>query len=246
MPLSFNEEVAMGGRTLHVFDYDTYNQYRDLLQYDANIGIKRTDPDGKEYILPVRGSIQSNMDEPGVYLGAQIDFFSRPTTPEEKKEYYPKKDQIFDFGDTKSMQELLDKSDKLNDIKNQILESPDNLTQAPLKPDDKPAMRGLKLAINSKEIDLDKYKDRFGINFPNNKRKLADTDITLFQLNRYCECLDMEMDIVFRDAKGDIANPMNKVITVNVYPGNSDYTTIQDVTPEKPKKESKTDSKDEG
>ena len=37
-----------------------------------------------------------------------------------------------------------------------------------------------------------------------------------------------------------------QVITVNVYPGNSDYTTIQDVTPEKPKKESKADSKDEG
>ena len=228
MPLNFNEEVALNGRTMNVFDYDTFNEYRDMLQYSAEVAVKFKRGD-REAVLPVRGSIHNNVNQPGVYLGDQFDIITFPETPEEEKEYYPNKDRLFNFADSKSMQEHLDKSDRLNEIKNQILESPDNLTHAPLSDDDKPAMRGLKLAINYKGIDIDKYKDRFGENFPNNKRKLTDTDITLFQLNRYCECLDLDMDIVFRDAEGNIANPMKKVITVNVFPGNGDYTKIKDL-----------------
>ena len=238
MPLSFTEEAAIDGRTVNVFDEETFMQYHDLLQTNSSIAVKIKTDDG-EAILPVRGKLttKSVMDsKPGVYIGQMYDYYSIPVTEKDKKEYYPGSDRRVDFSDAKSMQELLDKSDKINSIKNQMLESSDSMTQAPLKPDDKPAMRGLKLAINAKGIDLDKYKDRFGENYPNNKRKLADTDITLFQLYRYCECLDMEMDITFRDAAGNIANPMNKVITVNCYPGNNDgNVVIKDISPDSEK-----------
>ena len=228
MPLNFNEEAAIDGRTMNVFDYETFNEYRDMLKYDANIAVKFNRGD-RDAILPVRGNVHGNLEQPGVYIGEQVDIISYPQTAEEIAEYYPDESRRFDFSNPKSMQDLLDKSERLNEIKNQILETPDNLTQAPLKQDDKPAMRGLKMAINAKGIDIDKYKDRFGENFPNNKRKLTDTDITLFQLYRYCECLDLDMDIIFRDAEGSIANPMKKVITVNVFPGNGDYAKVQNV-----------------
>lgn len=233
LPFKDEADAAVDGKVYKVYDYETFNQYRDELENTPNVAVRFKKDDGSVEVLPVRGSIGGSMTKPGVYTGKQVDIFSSPSTEEEKKEYYPKPgDRYFDFGDVKTIQEYLDKSDQLYEIKNQILESPDNLTIAPLKPNDEPAMRGLKLAVNAKGIDLDKYKDRFGVNYPNNKRKLTDTSITLFQMERFCECLDMDMDITLRDKEGSIANPMRKKITVNVYPGNGDYVHIENVDDE--------------
>lgn len=228
LPFKDEADVAMEGKLYKAYDYDVFNQYRDELTNLPNVAVRFKKEDGIE-VLPVRGPISGSMTKPGVYYGNGVDIFSSPTTEEEKEEYYPKSgERYFDFSDVNSIQEYLDKAENLYEIRNQILESPDNLTSAPIKPDDKPAMRCLKLAINAKHCDMDKYKDRFGPNYPNNKRKLTDTDVTLFQIVRYCECMDMAMDITIRDADGNIANPIKKRITANVYPGNGDYITIED------------------
>ena len=230
LPFKDEADAAIDGKIYKAYDYAVYNQYREELESLPNVAIRFQKNDGSVEVLPVRGPINGSMNKPGVYTGKQVDIFSHPETEEEKTEYNPKPgDRYFDFGDVKTIQEYLDKADQLCEIKNQILESPDNLTIAPLRPNDEPAMRGLKLAINAKGIDLDKYKDRFGVNYPNNKRKLTDTSITLFQMERFCECLDMDMDITLRDKEGNIANPMKKKITVNVYPGNGDYVHIENV-----------------
>ena len=101
----------------------------------------------------------------------------------------------------------------------------------------KKTMRALKEAIIAKDMDIDMYKERFGENFPNDKRKLNDDNVTLFILERYCQCLDMEADIILRDAPGNIANPMNKVVTANIFPGNVNNVTITDVSDKKEESE---------
>ena len=55
-------------------------------------------------------------------------------------------------------------------------------------------MRAMKESILAKSIDLDKYKDRFGTNYPNDKRKMKDSDITLNMIERMCKNLDIKLD----------------------------------------------------
>lgn len=224
MPL-FDKKVSISGKLFSVCDTETYNSNREFLKEDDQIAVEVTNG-SESVILPIRSADSKDMVRPGIYPKGSVDFFSYPTTEEEQKEYKPSKDNVFSFNDIKNMQELIDKREKFENVTNQILETPDNITKPPFKEDDTPTMRALKEAIISKNIDIDKYKERFGDNFPNDKRKINDTDITLFILQRFCECLDLEMDITLKDAKGNIPNPMHEIITANVVPGNENCISI--------------------
>ena len=70
--------------------------------------------------------------------------------------------------------------------------------------------------INAKNIDIDKYADRFGENFPNDKRKLKDEKITLFLLKRMAECLDMNVDLIISDKSPNVPNPIGIPIKVSL------------------------------
>lgn len=216
--------ASIGGKTLNVYSYDEYLKNKDILTDKDSDAAVRIEDNGNEYVLPVREP-SIDMKEPGIYPNQKFDFFSMPTTEEEKTQYSPK---VFDFSNSQSLQEIVTKHEEFDSMRNQILETPDNITSPPLKEADAPEMRALKEAILAKHIDIDKYKERFGANFPNDKRKLNDTQITLFIMKRYCENLDLEMDLTIKDKNGNIANPMGKVITANVFPGNSNSVNIFD------------------
>ena len=142
-----------------------------------------------------------------------------PESDEDISEYSPSGDRVLKFTDIKSMQDLIEKTEQFKNTTNQILESPDQLTKPIIKEADTPIMRGFKEAIIAKNIDIDKYSERFGVNFPNDKRKLNDSDITLFMLERFAQRLDMNIDVTISDSEGNIANPIGKKITVNIVPG---------------------------
>jgi DNA-binding Xre family transcriptional regulator len=89
----------------------------------------------------------------------------------------------------------------------------------PLLETDSAEMRAMKECIIAKNIDLDKYKDRFGANYPNDKRKLKDDSITLNMIERMCKNLDIKVDLVFTDSDDNVPNAMNKVIRANIIPG---------------------------
>ena len=77
-------------------------------------------------------------------------------------------------------------------------------------------MRGLKDAMISKNFDLDKYQDRFGLNYPNDKRRMNKDDISLKMLRRIAANTDIEVTMTFRDKSPDVPNPMGREITVNI------------------------------
>ena len=79
------------------------------------------------------------------------------------------------------------------------------------------------LIIDVQNIDIDKYADRFGENFPNDKRKMKDDKITLFLLKRMAECLDMNVDLIISDKNPNVPNPIGMPIKVSLT-GNGDET----------------------
>ena len=99
----------------------------------------------------------------------------------------------------------------------EILTNPDNIFIPTISEKDSPAMRGLKQAIIEKRIDIDKYQDRFGKeNFPNDKRKFKDTDITMFMMNRMNKALDIKATLILEDKSPDVPNPIGRKISIDL------------------------------
>lgn len=223
--------AIMNGKRFNVYSEEQLFKYKsDLLQDDQSaIEIKNGE---ESIILPIR-SDSSKSDKPGVYINEKnpFAFLCYPTTEEEKETYIPAKDHIVDWREPNTMQELADLKDQLNKTMNQYLETDTesgNVFRPPLLENDTAEMRALKHCIIAKNIEIDKYAERFGVNFPNDKRKMKDSEITSFLLKRTCTNLDIEVDMVFRDASPDVPNPMGKTVRVNLVPGLSNNVIIEE------------------
>lgn len=237
MHLLYDKKASIGGKKLDVINYESFGKYKDIVIENGSAAVEVKVKD-ESYILPVRTTASTNIDKPGLYTNnSPIHFLSFPKTEEEKEIYCPSSDKVLDYNDVETMQKYIKAKEQLDYETNRALEASDNKTIPPIKESDTPTMRALKEAIIAKDMDIDMYKERFGENFPNDKRKLNDDNVTLFILERYCQCLDMEADIILRDAPGNIANPMNKVVTANIFPGNVNNVTITDVSDKKEESE---------
>ena len=220
--------AVVNGRTYNVYtEKQLFENFQDLAS-DEQAALA-VDNNGQKVILPIRSGYKS-MEKPGVYPvesgdGKRYAFLSYPTTEAEKKEYIPDKDHVVDFKDAAGIQELMSMTDKLNKSINQYLETDlnsGNIYRANIGEGDSPEMRGLKQALTAKHMEIDKYGEKFGANWANDKRKLNDDNITMFLLKRMCTNFDVDIDLVFKDHSPDVPNAMGKTITVNLVPGIKD------------------------
>ena len=207
------KKANIEGKLSDVITLEQLQDYRDLYNTGpVAIEVKRED-NGETYILPYRSASQK-MDKSGVYpvsVKGGIDLIMYPT--KHKSDYQP---EVIDFSNNENIREYYNKIDKVRDIERDILTSPDNVFTPHTSESDSPEMRGLKEAIKAKHIDIDKYADRFGENFPNDKRKMKDDKITLFLLKRMCECLDMKAELIISDANPDVPNPIGHSIHIAI------------------------------
>ena len=152
-----------------------------------------------------------------------------PRTEIEKEIYQPAPNSGATISlEPDNMNQYIKESEKYKDRDAEALErcESDGKYVPPILEADSPEMRALKTCIIEKDIDLDKYSERFGANYPNDKRKLKDAEITSFLLKRYCNNLDIDVDMVFRDRDENVPNAMNKEIRINLVPGNGNNVDI--------------------
>ncbi len=221
--------AVINGKTLNVYtERQLFENFQDL-SIDEQAAIAFNNSDGERVILPIRTGYKS-MEKPGVYPASDKDghnyaFLCHPSTEAEKKEYIPDKEHIVDFKDAEGIQELMSMTDTLNKSINQFLETDinsGNIYRAKIGEFDSPEMRGLKQSLTAKNMEIDKYGEKFGANWANDKRKLNDDNITMFLLKRMCKNFDIDIDLVFRDHSPEVPNAMGKTITVNLVPGIKD------------------------
>lgn len=191
-----------------------FENYANTLQsyQNTNVAIEYTLPNSNEIvILPVRNSSDKRY---GISKCGPINFISVPDKNiENYYEYTP--ENMVDFTNIQNVNQLIEQTELLQNLEYKVLTSPDNITCPNITDNTSPAMRGLREAIISKNFDIDKYKDRFGENFANDKRLLYNSDsITLDRLLRIAENTDIEVSMIFKDKHTDIPNPMNKQIMV--------------------------------
>jgi len=229
--MSISEKYAViNGKSVNVYSQEQFfSNKEDIDDIEDNAAVEIITRDNEKFVLPVR--ISSNMsDKPGIYTKPQspISFIREPKTAKEKEQYSP---EVVDFRNAKSIQDVIDMNESLDIQMNTFLETDieDGNTYKPnISPNCSPEMRGLKYSLTEKHIDIDKYAERFGANWINDKRKLKADDISLFLLKRFSENFDLKMDIVFSDANPDVPNPMGKTIRINVIPGTDATAIIED------------------
>ena len=223
----YDKLINLNGTQLGSFTLEHFKSNMAVLKDDDHcaVEIKRND---KDYFLPIRTNF-SNIDKPGVYCSdGKISMITYPNE-EEENIYMPEGESVISFSDHNTLQSLSDAKRKLDESINKLLEvDSGDVYRPPLLETDSAEMRAMKECIIAKNIDLDKYKDRFGANYPNDKRKLKDDNITLNMISRMCENLDIKLDLVFTDANDNVPNAMNKVIRANIIPGDG-TCVVQDV-----------------
>ena len=215
-PLNIHSKrCVMNGVMMNIMTYDDYAKSSELA--DSSTGIEKVTASGKTIVLPYKGNLQPNISSPnlpGVYNMGPTDIVIMPTV-EEEDDYVPNK--IIEFDNTDSIKKILESQAQLSKLAEPWITSPDNITFVSIAETDRPEVVGLKTAINEKHID--KYASRFGENFPNDKRQLRNEGLTLKMVERFCNNLDMEAVLVFRDKNPNVPNPIGREISVSLTDG---------------------------
>lgn len=203
-----NKKAKIDGKIINIVDNNTYVKFADDL--DNNY----TGLEVKNRVLPLRGK---NDSRPGIYYKNKL--FSKIILPNKNQEedYSPK--NIIDFDDVKNIGEIIEKQNKLKSMENFILTTADNIFTPVVEPNDAPEMIALKKAVLAKHIDLDKYEQRFGSNYNNDRRLFNKPSITLVKLKSIAEALDMKVTLSIEDKDKEVPNPIGSKITVDITGG---------------------------
>lgn len=165
--------------------------------------------------------VVTNQKNPGVYINNNIAYYTDPSE-EEMNEY--SSDNIFDFN-PKNMREVIEQSEMLRDLENEILTTSDDIFVPRIYKTDEPELKAMKEAIISKHIDFDKYESRIGGTFSNDKRIFTSSDkktITLSKIKNISNALDIKATLILEDKSSAVANPMNKQIVIELTGGEDD------------------------
>lgn len=215
------KKASLEGHLVDVISFDRLKETAEIYETtSSSAGIEVSTSSGEEYVLPYRTKNTEASDKAGVYRLGNVGYLIKYPGKNYKAQYQP---EVIDFNKANTIQEFIDKQERVKDVEREILCTPNNIYKPPIRETDSPEMKALKQAITAKNIDIDKYADRFGENFPNDKRKMKDDKITLFLLKRMAECLDMNVDLIISDKNPNVPNPIGMPIKVSLT-GNGDET----------------------
>lgn len=160
-------------------------------------------------VLPVRSPLDN---QPGIY---DKGCFDEIILPEEDDKQY-NMDNVIDLSNSQNIEDLMRKQDQVRNIEKEILTSPGDITVPNISSLDSPEMRAVKEAIIAKHMDINKYSERFGSNFANDKRILKTNAITQKMMKRILSNIDVKATLILEDASPDVANPMGKKIEITI------------------------------
>ena len=157
---------------------------------------------------------------PGVLDAGLVMFYNQPAPNNPMIDQYNMQNAI-DFSNAKSMKTIIEKSNMVKSLENEILVNSDNITVIKSDDNDDAEMAALKEAINCKQCDINAYSTRFNGNLLNDIRILKGHSITLSKLKTYGNALDMKMTLTIEDQNPDVPNPIGKSISVEITGGDS-------------------------
>lgn len=211
-------KAAINGQVVDVVDYDEYAKDQEYYINRSDSAVP-VDYKGREILLPIKGQYSGNPISPGVYNAGCVDFIVYPD--EAFAERYVCKNSITMSNNT-DIKDLIVAGDMARRLDEPFITTPDSITNIPIKESDQPEMKCLKMALNAKHMDIDKYASRFGDNYPNDKRQLKSASATLNIIKRYCANCDMEAILILKDSDPNVPNPIGREISISLTKSNDD------------------------
>lgn len=200
-------QAVIDAKLYNVVSYEDYSNQPEL-NNNYSTAVEMLIGNDKK-ILPIRSSLDKDK-LPGIYNKGQMDDL---VLPDENDDQY-NADRIIDLSNVSNMEELLRKQSQVRNIEKEILTSVDDITTPNISSLDSPEMKVVKQAIIKKHMDINKYADRFGSNFANDKRILKTNSITQKMMKRILSNIDVKATLILEDASPDVANPMGEKIEI--------------------------------
>ena len=185
--------------------YDVFEQFElGMYQYNGNALALRIG----DFVLPIR---VGQVAKPGVYVNGCWYNVVYPNTPEECEMYSISHLAYFESANT--FKDVVAEKEKLEqDEFNHLVNSTNVFAPVVDQVNDKPLMLGLKMAVTEKQCDINRYAEKFGSDFNNDRRKFNGHDITAAKYSSISNNLDIRTTLIIEDMHADVANPMNKRI----------------------------------
>ena len=210
------KNAQVDGKMLDIISAETYGANKPI--YANTRTAIEIEHDGITYAMPYRNQTD---DRPGIYDAGAVYFIKYPEEHEAHK-YDMSKIDVVDFNNSANMGEYLSKKQQLRDIEAEILTDIDNVFIPSIGPNDTAEMRAMKQATGLKACDINKYSQRFGDNFLNDKRIFKGSTITMNKMISIAQNLDMEVELIIRDKNPDVPNPMGKEVRAVLTGGTDD------------------------
>ena len=198
-------QTVIGDKMYNVVSYTEYCQHPEI-NNNYSTAVEMEIGDTKK-VLPVRSPMENL---PGLYSKG---FMDEMILPEDDDVQYSI-ENVIDLSNSENIEDLMRKQDQVRNIEKEILTSPGDITVPNISRLDSPEMRAVKEAIIAKHMDINKYSERFGSNFANDKRILKTNAITQKMMKRILSNIDVKATIILEDASPDVANPMGKKIEI--------------------------------
>lgn len=200
------KKAKINGKLTTVTSLDAYRENPD----SYFLGLTAIEFDDLGVVLPVKGKYEKGV---GITVGT---LFSRITMPSEEERPQYSVDNIIDLSNVNNIKELMEKQELVRDIEYEMLTTIESKFSPTISDDDSPAMKAMKTAVIEKGIDINKYADRFGSNFNNDKRQFGKKTISMQMLERLCKGLDIKATLTLEDKDAGVPNPIKRKITVDL------------------------------
>lgn len=162
-----------------------------------------------DYILPVRNS--SQIVKPGIYFDNVFYRIVMPRDENEALEYSTV--HLAYFVSATTFKDVVAAKEKLEQDEFNHLVNSSNIFTPVIDPvNDRALILGLKMAVTDKQCDINRYAEKFGPDFNNDRRKFNGNDITAAKYSSISKNLDIRTTLIIEDMNPNVANPMGKRI----------------------------------
>lgn len=201
------KKMQIGNKMYTVTSMNKYNECGEDLYNPRSTAIQRDN-----IVLPIKNISD---DGPGIYYNGSSNMVCDVVKPSQEQSIYYDPVNIIDFSDAKTIKDVISKEELVRDIEKDILTTKENILDLKITDQDTPEMRGVKMAINKKQVDKKSYEDRFD-QFQNDMRLLKGNKITLGKTIDICSKFDIGVKLTLYDISEDVANPMGESITIEL------------------------------
>lgn len=217
------KKVILNDKMFNLISQEEYFKDRNYYDTESNVAIELD----MNIALPLTQSKYNT----GVYSdpNCPIIRYNMPTS-EDMELYTLDENNVIDFSNLSNTANYYENCIKYNDAEREIITTTTNQFKPKIKESDSPLLKLVKQTVCDKNIDIDKYADRFE-QFNNDKRLLSPsyTDITMKKSVEMLSNLDVDVYTITMNKEGDIPNPMPNPL-IRKITGNGEELSIEELT----------------